>query len=265
METVCKICSMCGESKPLSTKFFTRKFNTKNGIKTPYWYGFCKICQKSKDRVSQKDYYDKNKESILQKKKLRYVKNKRKNKEEVDRKIKERNDRIWSEESPENKVKSRKKRRKEKKKEYYKKYYLDNKAKKLEQARINHARRLKEDPVYRLRSIVSTSIGRALKKSFSSKNGSSILKHLPYTIQELKDYLENLFEFWMTWENYGTYRVDIWDDNDPTTWTWHLDHIIPHSKFQYTTMEEPAFKDCWALSNLRPYSAKQNIIDGNRQ
>jgi hypothetical protein len=29
-------------------------------------------------------------------------------------------------------------------------------------------------------------------------------------------------------------------------------------------MEDQAFLDCWALSNLRPYSAKQNIIDGNR-
>lgn len=29
-------------------------------------------------------------------------------------------------------------------------------------------------------------------------------------------------------------------------------------------MEDEEFKKCWALSNLRPYSAKQNIIDGAR-
>jgi len=28
-------------------------------------------------------------------------------------------------------------------------------------------------------------------------------------------------------------------------------------------MENEAFKECWALTNLRPYSAKQNIIDGS--
>lgn len=198
-----------------------------------YSKNMCSLCRKVRKRIyareHQKIYKSLNREKVLA----------------SDKKYKENN--------------------KDKKKDYDRKRYLKTKPKRMEQARVNHARRLKEDPVYRLRSIVSTSIGRALKKSFSSKNGSSILKHLPYTIQELKDYLENLFEFWMTWENYGTYRVDIWNDNDPSTWTWHLDHIIPHSRFQYTTMEERAFKDCWALSNLRPYSAKQNIIDGNRQ
>lgn len=29
-------------------------------------------------------------------------------------------------------------------------------------------------------------------------------------------------------------------------------------------MEDDNFKRCWALENLRPYSAKQNIIDGAR-
>lgn len=27
-------------------------------------------------------------------------------------------------------------------------------------------------------------------------------------------------------------------------------------------MNEENFKKCWALSNLRPYSAKQNLLDG---
>lgn len=29
-------------------------------------------------------------------------------------------------------------------------------------------------------------------------------------------------------------------------------------------MEDENFKKCWALSNLRPLSAKQNVLDGNR-
>src|SRR5271166_1395942 len=79
METVYKNCSLCGENKQLSVEFFTQKFNTKNGIKTPYWYNFCKICEKSKDKVFRKEYYDKNKNDILQKKKVRYIKNKEEN------------------------------------------------------------------------------------------------------------------------------------------------------------------------------------------
>jgi hypothetical protein len=30
-------------------------------------------------------------------------------------------------------------------------------------------------------------------------------------------------------------------------------------------MEDSAFQECWALSNLRPLSAKKNIIEGARK
>jgi len=83
-------------------------------------------------------------------------------------------------------------------------------------------------------------------------------------LEDLKKHLESQFEEWMNWDNYGVYRVDGWDDNDSTTWTWQIDHIIPHSSFKYSSMEDEEFKKCWDLSNLRPYSSKQNIIDGVR-
>lgn len=153
---------------------------------------------------------------------------------------------------------------KDKKKEYDKTYYLLNKDKRMAQSLVNHKRRMKEDPAYKIRSIVSVAIGKFIKKAGSSKNNLSILKYLPYTIQELKTHLEKQFEPWMTWGNHGAYRVDIWDDTDSSTWMWQIDHIIPHSTFKYTSMEDQEFKDCWALTNLRPYSAKKNIIDGAR-
>ena len=65
----------------------------------------------------------------------------------------------------------------------------------------------------------------------------------------------------MNWNNHGLYRKNIWDDNDPLTWTWQLDHIIPHSVLPYKSMEDENFKKAWALSNLRPLSAKQNLLD----
>jgi len=30
-------------------------------------------------------------------------------------------------------------------------------------------------------------------------------------------------------------------------------------------MSEPNFQKCWALNNLRPLSAKQNILDGTQR
>jgi 5-methylcytosine-specific restriction endonuclease McrA len=69
----------------------------------------------------------------------------------------------------------------------------------------------------------------------------------------------------MSWSNWGVYCPEKWNDDDPSTWTWQLDHIIPHSSFMYTSMEDSAFQECWALSNLRPLSAKKNIIEGARK
>lgn len=66
----------------------------------------------------------------------------------------------------------------------------------------------------------------------------------------------------MSWKNRGKYISKEWDDNDSTTWKWQLDHIIPQSDLPYDSMEHENFHKCWALSNLRPLSAKQNQLDG---
>ena len=65
----------------------------------------------------------------------------------------------------------------------------------------------------------------------------------------------------MNWNNHGNYNPETWNDQDQSTWTWQLDHIKPHSKFRYLSMEDEEFKKCWSLNNLRPYSAKQNNKD----
>jgi hypothetical protein len=51
----------------------------------------------------------------------------------------------------------------------------------------------------------------------------------------------------MTWGNYGQ---------------WHVDHKIPISAFNYETPDDIDFKRCWALKNLRPMWAKENISKG---
>lgn len=116
----------------------------------------------------------------------------------------------------------------------------------------------------KIRHAVSGSILQAIKRNGGKKNGS-ILDNLPYTINELKQHIESLFEPWMSWNNWGKYNPKTWDDNDKSTWTWHLDHIKAHVKFNYDSMEHPDFRKCWDLNNLRPYSAKDNIIDGARR
>jgi hypothetical protein len=104
------------------------------------------------------------------------------------------------------------------------------------------------DIVFRLRKICSGAIRKMLKKNNSSKRDHSIMQFLAYSIEGLKTHLENRFDEKMNWENYGKY--------------WEIDHIIPQSDLPYTSMEDENFNICWALSNLRPYPAEQNRIDG---
>lgn len=144
-------------------------------------------------------------------------------------------------------------------------YYTDHKSSIKEIHRVYIRNKRSSNVVFNLRSKVSKNINRMLKSQGFSKNGNSILKYLPYSIQELKEHLEKQFELWMTWNNWGKYNSQIWNDNNSSTWVWQIDHIIPQSSLPYTSMEDENFKKCWALKNLRPYSAKQNVIEGNRR
>lgn len=42
----------------------------------------------------------------------------------------------------------------------------------------------------------------------------------------------------------------------------HIDHIRPLMTFQFTSENDPQFKECWALSNLRPLWAHHNNVRG---
>jgi hypothetical protein len=154
-------------------------------------------------------------------------------------------------------------------------YYSENRDKKIAQNKqyrilnkdafnIRKRQKYNTDPSFRLRSIISRAIAAFLKRQKHNKNGKSCLNYLDYTIKQLKAHIQNKFEPWMTWRNQGRYNSKTWDDNDHKTWTWQLDHIVPQSKLPYVNMTDDNFKKCWSLENLRPYSAKQNVIENSR-
>jgi hypothetical protein len=116
--------------------------------------------------------------------------------------------------------------------------------------------------IFKLRTNMSNAINMALKSANGSKQGKSVMDFLSYDIEELKAHLESQFEPWMTWNNQGKYVAETWKDNDQSTWTWNIDHIIPQADLPFASMGDENFRKCWALSNLRPYSSKQNQLDG---
>jgi hypothetical protein len=122
---------------------------------------------------------------------------------------------------------------------------------------------VKANPKQMLKKKVAHMVRLALKRIGSSKGGSSVFDHLDYTPDDLKVHLEANFEPWMDWSNHGPYVRDKWDDNNVDTWTWQMDHIIPQSHLPYDSMDHPNFQKCWALENLRPYSAKANVLRGD--
>jgi len=164
----------------------------------------------------------------------------------------------------------------QKNKDNKKKYYQNNKNKIKDYQLRNNKTILnnqvkrkkilrKTSPKFKLKEYVSASIRSCLKKRDSNKNKNSFLKYVDYSIDSLKSYLQLLFEPWMNWNNWGKYNANTWNDNDSSTWTWQLDHIIPQSYFDYKSMEDDQFKICWSLDNLRPYSAKLNNLENNKR
>jgi len=129
---------------------------------------------------------------------------------------------------------------------------INEKARSEEGRRYNREyvrKRRKEDPVFKVRCAVSRQVHHAL---VGKHKATSTFNALPYTPEQLKEHLENQFEDWMTWDNYGMGEG-----------CWNIDHIYPQSLLPYDSMEHPNFLKCWDLSNLRPLGAIENTKKGN--
>ncbi len=79
---------------------------------------------------------------------------------------------------------------------------------------------------------------------------SKYLEHLGYTWADLRAHLEAQFTQDMNWDNWGE--------------VWEVGHIAPLSSFHYTSLDDPLFKECWALSNLRPLYRHENASKGSK-
>jgi hypothetical protein len=86
-------------------------------------------------------------------------------------------------------------------------------------------------------------IRRQMPKKFS------ITELFGNTLDKVLAHIEHQFQPGMTWENYGRY-------------TWHIDHIIPCSKFDLTDPEQ--VKQCFHYTNLQPLWAADNLKKSNK-
>lgn len=96
-------------------------------------------------------------------------------------------------------------------------------------------------PRHALSKRISHAIRLALGKRKAGRRWETIVG---YSLDDLMRHIERQFERGMTWENMGE---------------WHIDHVLPIAMFSYETCDDPEFRACWALTNLRPLWAKKNL------
>jgi len=101
-------------------------------------------------------------------------------------------------------------------------------------------------PTKRLTHSLRVLLNRAVKGKHKSNRA---LGFLGCDIESFKAHLEFLFQEGMTWQNYGRSG-------------WHIDHIIPCSRFDFTNPEEQA--RCFHYTNMQPLWAHENLRKHNK-
>ncbi len=150
--------------------------------------------------------------------------------------------------TPEWKKKNRQWRRSERSKEEYK-----IKRRKRSAQPKNRSRKAKyvknrrsTDPMFRLNMNVSNSMRNSLKQGKAGRHWEDLIG---WKLSDLVERFNETKKPGMSWDNYGK---------------WQWDHKIPISLWRFESPEDPEFKQCWALCNLQPLWAKDNLKKMNK-
>ena len=103
-----------------------------------------------------------------------------------------------------------------------------------------------QNPTTRMSARISLAIRRVLGGKRISDNAWNFVDFTP---DDFRKRFESLFTDGMSWDNMSE---------------WHIDHIRPVASFNYDSTEHPDFKKCWALNNLQPLWAVDNMSKGDK-
>lgn len=179
-----------------------------------------------KDPIARKEYLK------------QYVKKNKERKRDYDKEYNEKNKEIRAKHYAENKDEVNRISREwyEKNKEYRKEY---------KRKYINNLR--STDPRVKVKNSIRSLIIQSLKKKGYSKK-SRTHDILCCSFEKFKLHLENQFEPWMNWDNYGKYQKDTFN------FGWDIDHIIPTS----SALNEEDIIMLNHYINLQPLCSKFN-------
>jgi hypothetical protein len=103
------------------------------------------------------------------------------------------------------------------------------------------------DLAFTLTHRVGALVRRTLR--FNKKKDGKMKDILGFTVDELRQHIESQFTEGMSWDKFLSGEI-------------HLDHKTPINFFKPQSVDDPAFKACWALSNLQPLWARDNLSKG---
>ena len=234
-----KTCIICNEIKEI-TDFYS---NGRGGYNPS-----CKKCYNLKNKIS----YNKN----IEKRKQYQQTFREENKEVIKERIKKSKLKLpekykeyrkkWRKENPEKVKESNDKCNLKSGKERVKKYYDKNKEVCIKRSVIYALKRRKIDNLYNLKHSINNIIRCSLKrKGYTKKSRTHEILGCSY--DEFKIHLEQQFEPWMNWGNYGLYNGDF-------NYGWDIDHIVPQS----TGNTEEEIIKLNHYTNLRPLCSHIN-------
>lgn len=113
--------------------------------------------------------------------------------------------------------------------------------------REKQRRRREADPAFRLLGRIR---GR-LRDLAGGRRGRRTEALLGYTMEQLRAHIEKQFTKGMSWAAFERGEIEI-------------DHIIPVCKFRIESFDDPAFRVCWGLPNLRPLWKQDNRSKGGK-
>jgi hypothetical protein len=114
---------------------------------------------------------------------------------------------------------------------------------KARESRLKSCAKHRATPRGKINNSVRAIFNDAIRCNYGKSKYTDILG---YTWGDLRAHLESLFTDGMTWALYIEGQI-------------HLDHIKPLKLFHYESVDDPAFKEAWALSNLQPLWRIDNL------
>lgn len=220
-----KRCTCCGEEKPATSEFFQRQDRGLLGLRSQ-----CKPC-----RAAVSSRYRKSEQGVA----------KRREREEKDRisGAAKRRRRAWQKNNPDRHRRIRaaiRARKKDDNRERERRWRKANPEKVRAKQRRADAK-LQQNPAHVLKKRVKARLRAMLKGDWTGRTEEI----LGYTKEQLREHISRQFTAGMDWARLMKGEI-------------HIDHIIPVSRFNITSVDCPDFKACWALSNLRPMWALDN-------